>query len=241
MSNISLYCLPYSGGSASIYYKWHTKLADNITLVPLEPAGRGTRISQPLCQTIEDAIQDFYQQFITRYDGGDYVIFGHSLGGLMAFELVHYILDQGYAMPKAIFFSGARPPDRVHDEKILHTLSDTDFITEIAKLGGTSVEVLRNKELMNIFTPIIKNDYRLYEQYSFQPKSRVLTCPIIILHGDADSLVALEELPRWEKFTDKEIKIITFPEGDHFFVDKKYEQLVNIINQTIKDVTQRKE
>ena len=43
MSNISLYCLPYSGGSAAMYYKWRSVLSDNITLRPLEPAGRGTR------------------------------------------------------------------------------------------------------------------------------------------------------------------------------------------------------
>lgn len=41
---------------------------------------------------------------------------------------------------------------------------------EIVKLGGTPVDVFRNKELMTIFTPIIKNDYRLYEQYVFQAK-----------------------------------------------------------------------
>lgn len=32
MSNISLYCLPYSGGSAAMYYKWRSVLSDNITL-----------------------------------------------------------------------------------------------------------------------------------------------------------------------------------------------------------------
>ena len=41
MSNISLYCLPYSGGSAAMYYKWRSVLSDNITLRPLEPAWGG--------------------------------------------------------------------------------------------------------------------------------------------------------------------------------------------------------
>ena len=40
MSNISLYCLPYSGGSAAMYYKWRSVLSDNITLRPLEYASR---------------------------------------------------------------------------------------------------------------------------------------------------------------------------------------------------------
>lgn len=103
MSNISLYCLPYSGGSAAMYYKWRSVLSDNITLRPLEPAGRGTRIRQPLCLTMVDAVADLYQQFVKHYTGGDYAIFGHSLGGIMAFELVHYILDHGHDM-RAVFF-----------------------------------------------------------------------------------------------------------------------------------------
>ena len=58
MSNISLYSLPYSGGSAAMYYKWRSVLSDNITLRPLEPAGRGTRIRQPLSLTMVDAVAD---------------------------------------------------------------------------------------------------------------------------------------------------------------------------------------
>ena len=237
MSSISLFCIPYSGGSASIYYKWRMELLKNVNLVPLEPAGRGARIRQPLCRSMEDAIEDLYQQFITRYDGGEYAIFGHSLGGLMAFELVHYILQQGHKMPTVIFFSGSRPPDRTHDDEILHTLPDSEFMQEIAKLGGMSGDVFRNKELMDIFTPIIKNDYRLFEQYNYQTKARLLSCPVVLLHGDADSLVALEELPHWEKFSDKETKTIIFSQADHFFIDKKYKEVVNIVNQTLIQVT----
>lgn len=240
MSNISLFCIPYSDSSASIYYKWRMELIENITLVPLKLAGRGARIRQPLCRTMDDAIQDLYQQFNRHYDGGKYVLFGHSLGGLMAFELAHYILQQGHPMPMVIFFSGCRPPDHAHDKPILHTLTDADFMYEIAKLGGISGEVFRNKELMDLFTPIIKNDYRLYEQYIYQPKPQRFDCTLVLLHGDADSLVALEELPLWEKFTDRETKTIIFPQADHFFIDKNYKQVVNMVNQIITEMMKTK-
>ena len=234
MNNISLYCLPYSGGSAAMYYKWRSELSGNITLMPLEPAGRGTRIRQPLCQTMAESVDDLYQQFVKSYRGGDYAIFGHSLGGLMAFELVHYILEQGHDMPQALFFSGCRPPDRVCHDEILHTRPDNDFMAEIVKLGGTPVDVFRNKELMALFTPIIKNDYRLYEQYVFHSKPRALSCPIVLFHGDADSLIVQDELPEWEKFTDRETRTVIFPGADHFFVEKHFKQVVSFVNQTLE-------
>ncbi len=48
-------------------------------------------------------------------------------------------------MPCALFFSGCRPPDRASHEVILHTLPDQAFMEEIVKLGGTPVDVFRNK------------------------------------------------------------------------------------------------
>lgn len=156
MSNISLYCLPYSGGSAAMYYKWRSVLSDNITLRPLEPAGRGTRIRQPLCLTMVDAVADLYQQFVKHYTGGDYAILGIVSEGSWPSNwcIIFSIMDM--TCHARCFFSGCRPPDRASHEVILHTLPDQAFMEEIVKLGGTPVDVFRNKELMTIFTPSLK-------------------------------------------------------------------------------------
>lgn len=169
MSNISLYCLPYSGGSAAMYYKWRSVLSDNITLRPLEPAGRGTRIRQPLCLTMVDAVADLYQQFVKHYTGGDYAIFGHSLGGSWPSNwcIIFSIMDMTC---HARCFSGCRPPDRASHEVILHTLPDQAFMEEIVKLGGTPVDVFRNKELMTIFTPSLKTIIGSMSSMYFRPR-----------------------------------------------------------------------
>jgi len=36
-----LFCLPYAGGSESIYYKWKRHLRPSIELEPIELKGRG--------------------------------------------------------------------------------------------------------------------------------------------------------------------------------------------------------
>jgi medium-chain acyl-[acyl-carrier-protein] hydrolase len=87
---------------------------------------------------------------------------------------------------------------------------------KIVKLGGTPVNVFRNKELMAIFTPIIKNDCRLYEQYVFQTKACTLTCTIVLFHGDADNLIMQDELLAWENFTTRKTRTIIVSAADHF-------------------------
>lgn len=67
-------------------------------------------------------------------------------------------------------FSGCRPPDRASHEVILHTLPDQAFMEEIVKLGGTPVDVFRNKELMTIFTPIIKTIIGSMSSMYFRPR-----------------------------------------------------------------------
>lgn len=57
-----------------------------------------------------DAVADLYQQFVKHYTGGDYAILGIVSERIMAFELVHYILDHGHDMPCALFFPAVAHP-----------------------------------------------------------------------------------------------------------------------------------
>ena len=41
MSNISLYCLPYSGGSAAMYYKWRNVLSGQYYFEAFRTCGEG--------------------------------------------------------------------------------------------------------------------------------------------------------------------------------------------------------
>ena len=43
MEKINLFCLPYAGSSASVFFKWKKYLDEDIMLYPIELAGRGKR------------------------------------------------------------------------------------------------------------------------------------------------------------------------------------------------------
>ena len=91
MKKIKLFCFPYAGGSAAAYNKWRQYLDKHIELRPVELAGRGRRIYDPLYQSIEEAVDDVYQLISPELAKGPYAFFGHSMGGIIAYELAYKI------------------------------------------------------------------------------------------------------------------------------------------------------
>jgi len=105
-----LFCIPYAGGSANLYNKWAQTLSKDIELVPLELAGRGTRISEGFYKNLEVAVDDIFNQIVDHIYDSNYAFFGHSLGAFLVYELTQKIMSLNLPLPKHIFFSGRRSP-----------------------------------------------------------------------------------------------------------------------------------
>lgn len=43
---MTLFCLPYAGGSGTVYYRWSNYIAPSINLYPIELKGRGKRFKE---------------------------------------------------------------------------------------------------------------------------------------------------------------------------------------------------
>ncbi|QNR66938.1 thioesterase II family protein [Paenibacillus peoriae] len=110
MSAEMLLCLPYAGGSLHIYNKWKRHGGHEIKIIGMEYSGRGKRFNEQLYKNFDEAIHDIYvsiKQSILLNNSDSYYIFGHSLGGIMAFELVRRYVD---ICPKHVFISAAAAP-----------------------------------------------------------------------------------------------------------------------------------
>ncbi|MEF1283385.1 alpha/beta fold hydrolase [Vibrio sp. M250220] len=220
MSTIDLFCLPYSGSSATIFYKWRRILADDIHLRPLELAGRGTRMREPLYNSVEEAVSDLYEKFLSEYQSQEYAIFGHSVGGLLAYELAHKIIEKGdVKAPAHLIFSACRPPHLPNEQKVIHSLPNEKFMERIFALGGTSFDVLATPSLAEMFIPIIRADYRLYETYTYRQKKYKIPCPITVLAGARDKLALPESLMQWKKHAgNSDFHQRVFQNAGHFFI-----------------------
>jgi len=225
-----LFCLPYAGGSETIYYKWKKYLNPDIKLYPVELKGRGRRFNESFYESIEDTIDDIFNGIKDKICNNDYAIYGHSMGSLLSYELYYKINEMGIKKPKHIFFSGYEAPDTIINEKI-HTLSNEDFINKIIELGGTPKELLNNKDFSKILLPIIRNDYKVLESYNYKERINKIECNISALNGNLDS-IDLKDILAWNRHTSGSFKLYNF-EGNHFFINNNAERIVNVINNIL--------
>jgi surfactin synthase thioesterase subunit len=160
-----------------------------------------------------------------------YILFGHSLGSLVAFELMNQIKQLGYALPKHFIASGSKGPHKNSTKKPIYHLPHDEFIHELEKLNGTPKAILENKELLEFFVPLLKADFEIAHTYSYLDKAK-FNCPITVLGGENDTIAPPSSLRSWGDFFTVPAKIsILF--GDHFFINSHKEMVIKKINKII--------
>ncbi|MBW7453178.1 thioesterase II family protein [Paenibacillus sepulcri] len=232
MNNMLLFCFPYAGGSESIYYPWRKHLLPGIELLPIPYAGRGTRFRDTCYKNMDDALCDLFEYVKKYISGTKYSFFGHSMGGLIAYELCRKLEGEGVHPPKHVFVSGVRAPNRIRSHH-LHQLPEEEFKKKLDELNGTPKEVLHNRQLMEIFLPILRSDFRLIEEYAFMPDNARLNANITALYGKGDDIV-YEDMIHWKDFTKEQFGLQGYP-GGHFFINDNDFDILHLINETLAE------
>lgn len=227
-----LFCLPYAGGSEAIYYKWKEFLDQNIELLPIELKGRGRRFNEEGYKTFKEVIDDIFETIRNKVLDDNYAIYGHSMGSLLAYELYYRMDEEGLRIPKHMFFSGNLAPNRIKKDH-LDKLPDHEFINEVVKMGGMKDEIIQNEDLMNIFIPILRNDFKIINNYHYVQRKNKISCSISVLNGKGDSFTR-EDILEWKNHCDKETRIYHM-DGNHFFINDHAKTITQIITDTLND------
>ncbi|MGC5328105.1 thioesterase II family protein [Brevibacillus sp. SYSU BS000544] len=229
MRKLKLFCIPQAGGTAAAYLKWKPYLHPSIELVGVELAGKGRRFSQPLYESVDEAVYDILSSIRKEISDCRYAIFGHSMGALLAFELLHVLKTVGLDLPVCTFFSGKNPPHQA-PYKYRHLLNDEEFWCEIREIGGTPEEIFVNSELKKMFSPILRRDFKLVETYKSSPERGTLDCPFVVMHGSGDNLTSTKKQGEWAQYSKCKTTIHCF-NGGHFFIFDSAEDVVNLVNK----------
>ena len=78
--------LPFAGGDHSYFYRFSKYLIPEITISPIKLKGRGENLGGTLYSSFIEMKEDILSQINIPNDE-EYIIFGHSMGGMLAYEL----------------------------------------------------------------------------------------------------------------------------------------------------------
>lgn len=226
---LRLLCLPHAGGTASSYRTWPALAPDSIEVHAAQYPGREDRIKEPFLCTMQELATQVAAAALQLADA-PIALFGHSLGGAIAYEVALLLQKRG-VQPVHLIVSGREPAEHCKEGNI-HIRDEAGIKAELLRLSDANRLLVDDAELWKLVLPIVRNDYRVVESYRPEP-GRKVACPLTVFLGDADYEVTPAEARDWERSTSAEFNMQIFP-GDHFFLASQRTAVVDAVVRLLK-------
>lgn len=224
-----LFCFPHGGGSAAEFVRWARHLPA-VELSAVQLPGRGSRLSEPVLSRMDDLVAAITAVMPT---GAPYSVFGHSLGGLVAYEVTRALRRAGRRLPDQLIVSGYPAPSIPRTEAKVHTLPDDELISEVGRRhGGLPPEVLADPELKTLVARYLRADYEVIETYEWRADDP-LPVPMTVF-GGRDDEIGDDALRAWQRHVEDEITVRMFPGGHFYFRENQAPVLRALVGELRK-------
>ncbi|AAK78998.1 MULTISPECIES: thioesterase II family protein [Clostridium] len=211
-----LFCLPFAGGGALAYRSWCRYMPPEIELCAVQLPGRENRIKDEKFYDINLLIDELVLQILPYLDK-PFALYGHSMGGLISFELARRIRKVKGLTPKILFFSGSKAPQLYDHTKDISHLPDELFLKAIKSFNGMPDMFWQDRELIEFKLPTLRADFSVLEGYNYY-NEEPLECPISALCGENDKIISKKDMEALALQTKNQFKLRMF-DGDHFFIN----------------------
>lgn len=212
-----LVCLGFCGGGTAAYRPWESVLGPSVELVLICYPGRDGRYGEPLAQNWAELAADATDK-VNRAADRPYGLFGHSMGGWMAFEVATRLGAAGGPLPDRLIVSSCNAPDRpLTARDRFPSLDDPDesLLTWMATIGALPSYVRADPDLTAMALKLMRADLAVRDTYR-PPAQPVTTVPTQLLFGSDDAVMERDVGPRWARLCRNGCQITELP-GGHFY------------------------
>lgn len=207
-----LICLPHSGGAAYAYAPWAAYDLAGVELLAVQYPGRGDRLGEAASYTVQELAAQVAQE-LRDAEPAPVALFGHSLGGLVAYELARALAADGRPAA-ALMVSSCHPPQHESDGRT-HLLPDAQLWSSICALGGVDPSIAQDEDFAQAMVPALRADITAHECYRPDPFAAALECPVRCYHGRRDPLIDRAALAGWAEVTTGPFTLVDRESG-HF-------------------------
>ncbi len=216
-------CFPHAGGSASAFHAWPALLKAAADVLALTLPGRGIRIRDELIAdlpAIARAVADDLQ-------GGNlldrpYVLFGHSMGGLVAYATASELARRGLP-PATVVGISATPAPWSAQCAAPARQSDDELLDRLRSFQATPESTLTGNAALRALLPAIRADFEACDGY--QPAPRPLESPVLCWAGTRDPVAPVETVRAWSEIatTGFELELL---DASHFYLDEHGSRII---------------
>lgn len=224
---LRVFCFPYAGGSPHTFANWRSAFSKRIGIYTVQLPGRGRRLEEPSLDRLVSLASPIAKAIGAMADR-PYVLFGHSMGALLAFETARVLRQMGCVKPAQLIASAYGAPQLPRRQPPIHLLDQDAFVSHIREMGGTPAELFRHQELLDLVVPILRTDFAAIENYVYRPAAKLDT-PIMALVGKTDAFVSIREMTAWQDQTEAPFSLHVF-NGGHFFLHTAEVDLLRLMS-----------
>ncbi len=223
---MNLICIPFAGGTKYSFDFLKKYFNTRIDFFTVELPGHGSRIGEPLLCNLKEIISDIYINYSSLFRQ-DYILFGHSMGAVLAYLLAEKLEVSRFKKPKHLILSSHGVIDILIKRKLeRYKLDNNAFKKLVKKFGGIPEEIINHEEAYNLFEKILRADFKALDTYTRETHLR-LSVPLTVICGDKD-ICTFEEIKEWSNYTSASFNSFTFS-GGHFYIFEHEKKLSEII------------
>ncbi|MFJ8078100.1 thioesterase II family protein [Streptomyces sp. NPDC096176] len=219
---LRLYCFAHAGAGVTGFARWPARSGPDLDIIPVLLPGREARRRETRLTTRAGLLADLLDDMTRAAHHGPYVLYGHSLGGMVAYTLARALIDKGLPPPALVAVGACPPPDAVPANRGSE-LSDEQLLAFLGDLGSAPTGLLADAGSVwhRTVLPVLRDDLALgadLRAAALDPATGgPLPLPVLAVDGADDPVVGAETMDGWRRWTSGRLVRRTVP-GDHFFV-----------------------
>lgn len=219
-----LVCLGFCGGGVGSYRRWADHVPPDTDLAMVCYPGREGRFAEPFARSWDELAVDATEAVASAADR-PYLLFGHSMGGWMAFDVTTRLAAGGGPLPELLIASSCNAPSRGLTERDrFPRLEDTDLdlVRWMQTSGSIATEVLADPDLCQLAVALMRADIRVRDTYL--PPQVQAEVPVQVLYGTDDAVIDPAVEAQWSAVTRRTLRVTELP-GGHFFTPRVWQEL----------------
>ncbi|SNQ52014.1 Thioesterase [Frankia canadensis] len=219
-----LLCLPPAGAGCHQFRAWQEPFSGVAQVLGVQLPGRENRWREAMPPTFEEAVEVIARELVERLrPGRPLVLFGHSFGGLIAYELARRVT------PLALVVSACRPP-RYWDGAGRGIVDDEDELDKLFDTDATD-RALLDTETRELMLEVLRRDARLSLSYAHTPGA-LLPIPVHAWGATGDETVTSDQLAGWAETTTAVFRR-HWTDGGHHAVMRRPEPLFGLLTDLL--------
>ncbi|MFE7840552.1 thioesterase II family protein [Streptomyces sp. NPDC057474] len=219
--NVRLYCFAHAGAGVSSFGRWQQRSGPGVDIVPVLLPGRETRRGEPRLTGRDGLLGDLLGPLADAAADGPYALYGHSLGGTVAYTLTRALLAAGLPGPELLAVGACPAPHTLAPGG--GDLTDEQLLRFVGDLGSAPGGPLAETHSVwhRAVLPVLRDDLVLARALRAAAMDAStggpLPVPVLAVDGRDDPVAGPAALDGWRQWTTGRFVRRTVA-GDHFFV-----------------------